>query len=99
MNTGDILAGRPSMGAWVTYGLGSANRNLPTFVVMLDDKEPVGGTKNWSSGFLPASYQGTQFRQGDTPILHLKAPMGTTDEPPNTKLEYLIELNAHYDAQ
>jgi hypothetical protein len=99
MNTGDILAGRPSMGAWVTYGLGSANRNLPTFVVMLDDKEPVGGTKNWSSGFLPASYQGTQFRQGDTPILHLKAPMGTTDEQQKSKLEYLKELNAHYDAQ
>jgi hypothetical protein len=69
MNTGSILAGRPAMGAWTTYGLGSANRNLPSFVILLDDKEPVGGPKNWSSGFLPATYQGTQFRQGDTPIL------------------------------
>jgi hypothetical protein len=66
MNTGDILAGRPSLGAWVTYGLGTANKNLPTFVVLTDDKEVLGGPKNWSSGFLPASYQGTQFRQGDT---------------------------------
>ena len=80
MNTGSILAGRPSLGAWVTYGLGSANRNLPSFVSLLDDKEPIGGPKNWSAGFLPATYQGTQFRQGDTPILHLKPPAGTTDE-------------------
>ena len=68
--------GTASMGAWVTYGLGSANRNLPTFVILLDDKEPIGGPKNWSAGFLPATYQGTQFRQGDTPILHLKPPAG-----------------------
>src|SRR5712692_9492486 len=74
MNTGSILAGRPAMGAWTTYGMGSANRNLPSFVVLLGDKEPVGGPKNWSSGFLPATFQGTQFRQGDTPILHLKSP-------------------------
>ncbi|MBX5496733.1 MAG: DUF1501 domain-containing protein, partial [Bryobacteraceae bacterium] len=66
MNTGDILAGRPSLGAWVTYGLGSANRNLPTFVILLDQGQPVGGAKNWGSGFLPAAYQGTLFRQGDT---------------------------------
>src|SRR5262249_21725468 len=59
MNTGDILAGRPSLGAWTTYGLGTANQNLPTFVVMADSAEPVGGPKNWSSGFLPASFQGT----------------------------------------
>src|SRR3954468_10585401 len=69
MNTGSILAGRPSMGAWTTYGLGTANKNLPSFVVMTDDKDPVGGTNNWSSGFLPAVYQGTQFRRGETPIL------------------------------
>ena len=62
------------MGAWVTYGLGSANRNLPTFVVMQDDKEILGGVQNYSSGFLPATYQGTLFRKGDTPILNLKPP-------------------------
>ena len=99
MNTGDILAGRPSMGAWLTYGLGSANRNLPSFVVLLDDKEPVGGTKIWSSGFLPASFQGTQFRQGDTPILHLKAPNGISDEEQRGKLAFLKQLNQRYDQQ
>ena len=56
MNTGDILAGRPSLGAWVTYGLGSAKRNLPTFVVMQDDKEILGGVQNYSAGFLPATF-------------------------------------------
>src|SRR2546422_6971777 len=56
MNTGSILAGRPALGAWTTYGLGTANRNLPTFVIMADDKEVLGGPKNWSSGFLPAVY-------------------------------------------
>ncbi|HUS04903.1 MAG TPA: DUF1501 domain-containing protein [Bryobacteraceae bacterium] len=98
MNTGDILAGRPSMGSWLTYGLGSANRNLPSFVVLLDEKEPLGGTKNWSSGFLPATYQGTQFRQGDTPILHLKPPLGTTEEQQRSKLAFLKELNERFSA-
>jgi hypothetical protein len=98
MNTGDILAGRPSLGAWTTYGLGSANRNLPTFVILLDDREPVGGAKNWSSGFLPATYQGTQFRQGDTPILHLKAPAGTAPEQQRSKLDFLRELNERWGA-
>jgi hypothetical protein len=96
MNTGDILAGRPSMGAWVTYGLGAGNRNLPTFVILTDDKEVVGGPKNWSSGFLPASFQGTQFRQGDTPILHLKSPKGVTTEQQRSKLDYLRELNQRW---
>jgi len=59
----------------VNYGFGSANRNLPSFVVMLDDHDPIGGAKQWSAGFLPATYQGMQFRQGDTPLLHLKPPM------------------------
>ncbi|MEO7143237.1 MAG: DUF1501 domain-containing protein, partial [Bryobacteraceae bacterium] len=96
MHTGDILAGRPAMGAWTTYGLGSANRNLPSFVVMLDDKEPVGGPKNWSSGFLPATYQGTQFRQGDTPILYLKPPGGATPAQQRNELDYLQALNQHF---
>jgi hypothetical protein len=99
MNTGSILAGRPAMGAWTTYGLGSANRNLPSFVILLDDKEPVGGPKNWSSGFLPATYQGTQFRQGDTPILHLKPPQGMTDDEQRGKLEFLKRLNDHFSRE
>ncbi|MBI3209846.1 MAG: DUF1501 domain-containing protein [Candidatus Solibacter usitatus] len=96
MNTGDILAGRPSMGAWVTYGLGTANKNLPTFVILLDDREPVGGSKNWSSGFLPATFQGTQFRTGDTPILHLKNPAGVSSARQRSKLDFLKELNENW---
>jgi hypothetical protein len=99
MNTGSILAGRPAMGAWTTYGLGSANRNLPSFVILLDDKEPVGGPKNWSSGFLPATYQGTQFRQGDTPILHLKSPGGTTPAEQRSKLDFLKQLNERFSGE
>jgi len=98
MNTGDILAGRPALGAWVTYGLGTANKNLPTFVVLTDDREVIGGPKNWSSGFLPASYQGTQFRQGDTPILNLKPVEGTTDERQKSRLILLKQLNQHWGA-
>ncbi len=98
MNTGDILAGRPAMGSWVTYGLGSSNQNLPSFVILLDDKEPVGGPKNWSSGFLPATYQGTQFRQGDTPILFLKPPAGTSDEQQRAKLAFLKKVNERFSA-
>ena len=93
MNTGSILSGRPSLGAWVNYGLGSANRSLPSFVVMLDDRDPIGGAKQWSAGFLPASYQGMQFRQGDTPLLHLKPPAGMTDEQQRNELGLLKRLN------
>ena len=96
MNTGTILAGRPSLGSWVMYGLGSANRNLPSFVVMQDDKEILGGVQNYGSGFLPATYQGTLFRQGDTPILNLKPPAGTTDPQQRNKLEFLRALNEWY---
>jgi hypothetical protein len=73
---GDILAGRPV--AWrVGYlCLGSAKRNLPTFVIMQDDKEILGGVQNYSAGFLPATYAGTLFRNGDTPILNLKPTEG-----------------------
>ncbi len=98
MNTGDILAGRPSMGAWLTYGLGTANDNLPTFVVMVDDREPIGGAKNWSPGFLPAVYQGTQFRPGEQPILFLKPPETIGDKQQRHKLDFLTQLNRHFAA-
>ena len=97
MNTGSILAGRPSLGSWVQYGLGTANRDLPAFVVMLDDREPVGGTKNWSSGFLPATYQGTQFRPGSDPILALKPPESISEAEQRGKLDYIGELNRGYN--
>jgi hypothetical protein len=96
MNTGTILAGRPSLGSWVMYGLGSGRQDLPTFVVMQDDKEVLGGVQNYSSGFLPANFQGTLFRQGDTPILNLKPPAGTSDEQQRNKLSFLRALNEWY---
>jgi hypothetical protein len=93
MNTGSLLAGRPSLGAWSTYGLGTANKNLPSFVVLTDDKDPLGGSNNWSSGFLPAVYQGTQFRRGDTPILDLKPPATISDSQERNQLGLLRSLN------
>ena len=93
MNTGAILSGRPSLGSWVNYGLGSANHNLPSFVVLLDDRDPIGGAKQWTAGFLPATYQGTQFRQGDTPLLHLKPPAGSSEEQQRGRLGLLKHLN------
>src|ERR1051325_1253922 len=97
MNTGDILAGRPALGAWVTYGLGTANKNLPSFVILTDDKEVIGGPKNWSSGFLPATYQGSHFRQGDNPILFLKPPQDISGERQRSKLDFLRTLNQRFD--
>ena len=73
MNSGRILSGSPSLGSWLTYGLGSLNANLPGYVVMLDPTGgPISGAKNWSSGFMPASYQGTVFKTEGAPILDLK---------------------------
>ena len=75
MNTGRILMGIPSLGSWVTYGLGSENENLPAYVVMPQPEgTPEGGAPCWGAGFLPAAYQGTLFRSGPTPIVNLKPP-------------------------
>ena len=98
MNTGSILAGRPSMGAWVTYGLGTANENLPTFVILTDAGEVLGGPKNWSAGFLPASYQGTQLRRDGPPIFHLAPPDTVGDDQQRSKLDFLAALNRRFDA-
>ena len=95
MNTGSILAGRPSMGAWVTYGLGSANDNLPTFVILTDAAEVLGGAKNWSSGFLPATFEGTQFRREGAPILDLVPPI--SDDRQRAKLDLLKSWNRRYN--
>jgi len=74
MNSGQILLGHPSMGAWVSYGLGSGNPNLPPFVVMDDPRGgPFSGPVNWSSGYMPTKYQGTLFRSGGDPILDLRS--------------------------
>jgi len=97
MNTCSILAGRPSLGSWVMYGLGSANQNLPSFVVLTDAAEVVGGPKNWSSGFLPATYQGTQFRNTGAPILDLNPPETIGKEQQRGRLDFLKTINHHFD--
>ncbi len=73
MNTGAILGGRPSLGSWITYGLGSLNQNLPGYV-LLYQVGGLGGSANWSNGFLPAAFQGTQFRHEGSPVLNLSPP-------------------------
>ena len=93
MNTGSILAGRPSLGAWVTYGLGTANENLPAFVVLIDDRNVTGGPQNWSGGFLPAVYQGTMFQKDGPPIMYLKPPETVGDRQQRRTLELLAALN------
>jgi hypothetical protein len=98
MNTGAILAGRPALGAWATYGLGSANENLPTFIILTDDKEVVGGPKNWSAGFLPATYQGTHFRSEGSPIFDLAPPRTVSGKQQRSKLDFLAALNRRYGA-
>jgi Protein of unknown function (DUF1501) len=95
MNTGAILAGRPSLGSWVLYGLGSVNENLPGFVVMTDNPtgEVAGGPRNWGTGFMPATYQGTQFRSGANPVLHLRPPAEVDPNQQRGKLDLLNALN------
>jgi hypothetical protein len=96
MNTGSILAGRPSLGAWATYGLGTANQNLPAFVVMQDGAEVLGGPKNWSAGFLPAIYQGTQFRGGANPVYYVKSPETIGNRQQRNKIDFLTKLNQRF---
>jgi hypothetical protein len=99
MNTGSILGGRPCLGSWTTYGLGSASENLPGYVVLLDyPEDPPGGSRNWSTGFMPASYQGTRFRDGKTPVLHLEPPPTESGEPQRAKLDFIQELNRGHRA-
>src|SRR5213079_1013736 len=77
MNTGNQQFGRPSIGSWVTYGLGSQTQDLPAFVVFSSGKKgPSGGNSNWGSGFLPTVYQGVQFRTSGDPVLYLSNPAG-----------------------
>lgn len=98
MNSGHILSGRPSLGSWINYGLGSVNQNLPGYVVMLDRKGgPISGAKNWTSGYMPASYQGTVFRSKGDPILDLKHVDGMNRRDQRTLLDFLQRFNSeHY---
>lgn len=97
MNTGQILPGHPSMGTWVTYGLGTENQNLPAFVVFTDWRGgPIGGAPNWGNGYMPAAYQGTPFRSSGDPIVDLRPPQGLTPERQRKWLDLLGKLNEEH---
>jgi hypothetical protein len=99
MNSGRILSGNPCIGSWVNYGLGSVNQNLPGFVVMLDKTGgPISGAKNWSSGYMPASYQGTVLRPTGVPILDLKVQEGMSDAAQRRLLDTLKAYNEEHQA-
>jgi hypothetical protein len=94
-NTGSPQFGRPSMGAWVTYGIGSPSQNLPGFVVLQSGpRGPRGGAPNWGSGFLPTTFQGVPFRSGPEPILNLTSPAGVTPSRQRRVLDAVRDLNA-----
>jgi hypothetical protein len=97
MNTGKILSGSPCLGSWINYGLGSVNENLPGFVVMLDPTGgPISGAKNWSSGYMPATYQGTLLRSAGDPVLDLKRPEGVTEAMQRRLLDTLDAYNSEH---
>lgn len=99
MNTGKILSGSPSIGSWLNYGLGSENENLPGYVVMLDPRGgPISGAKNWSSGYMPAQYEGTIFRSQGTSILDLARPKGTSEAAQRRMLDTLREYNSEHQS-
>jgi hypothetical protein len=97
MNTGSILMGRPSLGAWAAYGLGTENRNMPAYVVLPDPGGWVkGGAPAWGNGFLPAAYQGTLLRGGPSPVLHLRPPAEVSDAQQRRTLDLVNRLNQQH---
>jgi hypothetical protein len=96
---GSIQVGRPTMGAWVLYGLGSESHNLPGFVVLSSGVGTSGGTSNWSSGFLPSTYQGVVFRSSGDPVLYLSNPPGVTRDMQRAGLDVLKDLNEEHFAK
>ncbi len=97
MNTGSTLAGRPSLGSWVSYGLGTENQDLPAFVVLQDNNsQVVNGPRNWGAGFMPAVYQGIRRRGAAEPIPNLNPPPGVTEAQQRSKLDLLNELNREH---
>src|SRR5262245_19079538 len=95
LQSGQIRAGYPAMGSWITYGLGSETSGLPAFVVIPDARGgPIGGVSSWSAGFMPAAFQGTAFRSsGGDPIMDLKPAVGLTSEQQRARLDLLAKLN------
>ncbi|MEM7013684.1 MAG: DUF1501 domain-containing protein [Verrucomicrobiota bacterium] len=97
MNTGSVFGGRPSLGAWVTYGLGTENESMPGFVVIKDTNSMVvNGVRAWGSGFMPAAYQGVLIENGDQPIANLKTPSGVSTERQLGKLDFIDQLNQRH---
>ncbi|MDP7018882.1 MAG: DUF1501 domain-containing protein, partial [Pirellulaceae bacterium] len=96
VNTGNRFGGDPAVGAWVNYGLGTENDNLPGFVILPRESYPQGGAGNWSNGFLPASFQGTPLRPQGSPILDLNPPQGVSRERTRKNLDLLAQLNQQH---
>ena len=99
MNTGNRFGGDPGIGAWVSYGLGSENQDLPSFIVLPEVNFPQGGAANWSNGFLPAYFQGTPLRPQGSPILNLSPPAGVTKDVQRSNLDLLGQLNAGHQKE
>jgi hypothetical protein len=99
MNTGSLIGGRPSLGAWATYGLGTESDDLPAFVVMQDsDAQVVNGPRNWGAGFMPAVFQGTRLSGAEPPIANLRPPAGVSAERQRAKLDLLRRIDGDYAA-
>src|SRR5262249_33208585 len=97
MNTGSIQMGRPSLGAWANYGLGTENQNMPAFVVLPDPGGGVkGGAAAWGSGFLPAAYQGTLLRGSGSPLDHVELPAGVSGRQQKTTLDFINRTNTRH---
>jgi hypothetical protein len=97
MNTGSVILGKPCLGSWLSYGLGSEAEDLPSFVVMTDPRGgPIGGSSNWTAGYMPAAYQGTLFRGSGAPLLDLATPAGITARSQRRSLDVLGELNRRH---
>lgn len=100
MNTGSILMGKPSVGSWVAYGLGSENQDMPAFVVLPDPRGGLkGGPPAWGNGYLPGEYQGTTFRPGENPILDLKPPPGRKPARQAAIAQFIQQANKQHFSQ
>jgi hypothetical protein len=100
MNCGRVIQGHPSLGAWIGYGLGTMNQNLPGYVVMLDPRGgPIAGAANWMSGYMPAAYQGTVFRSTGRPILNLAPSQSLPSGAQRAQIEAINRLNAQHQAE
>jgi hypothetical protein len=100
MNTGSVLIGKPCLGSWVNYGLGTENQDLPGFVVMTDPRGgPISGASNWTAGFIPGAFQGTLFRAGGSPLLDLATPEGLGPRDQRRTLDFAQSLNRGHMAR